>query len=253
MQEEACLRPLRGQRRLRFGFQNLGRDKMLLGDPNDHARGMVPKRQKQMKKNGDGEDYSRHCSCACSTRITKNFLSSSPEKLLPTVKETLVVCPVIAAMQWFREIERCTTRGSNNILFIMVPEWRNAHYIQSVDSNATKAVLDLESTYNEIWYALKAIHLAKEASSKKFLVSNYMEFKMVDDKLIIEHVQEFQLISNKIAISRISQDENFHVGAIVSKLLPSWKECRSKLLHKKEDLTLEQLLQHLQIEQETIL
>ena len=36
----------------------------------------------------------------------------------------------------------------------------------------------------EIWDTLKAIHLAEEASSKKFLVSNYMEFKMVDDKSI---------------------------------------------------------------------
>ncbi|KAG5571595.1 hypothetical protein H5410_061361 [Solanum commersonii] len=77
------------------------------------------------------------------------------------------------------------------------------------------------------------------------------EFKMVDDKSITEQVQEFQLIANKIAIAGIALDENFHVGAIVSKLTPSWKEYRSKLLHKKEDLTLEQLLQHLQIEQET--
>ena len=74
---------------------------------------------------------------------------------------------------------------------------------------------------------------------------------MVDDKSITEQVQEFQLIANKIVISGIALDENFHVGAIVSKLPPSWKEYRSKLLHKKKDLTLEQLLQHLQIEQET--
>ncbi|KAH0730994.1 hypothetical protein KY289_002182 [Solanum tuberosum] len=103
----------------------------------------------------------------------------------------------------------------------------------------------------EIWDTLKAIHLAKEVSSKKFLVSNYMEFKMVDDKSITEQVQEFQIIANKIVVSVIALDENFHVGAIVSKLPPSWKEYRSKLLHRKEDLTLEQLLQHLQIEQET--
>jgi len=103
----------------------------------------------------------------------------------------------------------------------------------------------------EICDTLKAIHLAEKASSKKFLVSNYMEFKMVDDKSITEQVQEFQLIANKIAISGIALDENFHVGAIFSKHPPSWKEYRSKLLHKKEDLTLEQLLQHLQIEQET--
>ncbi|KAH0658654.1 hypothetical protein KY285_027208 [Solanum tuberosum] len=74
---------------------------------------------------------------------------------------------------------------------------------------------------------------------------------MVDDKSITEQVQEFQLVANKIVISEIALDENFHVGAIVSKLPPSWKEYRSKLLYKKEDLTLAQLLQHLQIEQET--
>ncbi|KAG5631850.1 hypothetical protein H5410_003567 [Solanum commersonii] len=102
----------------------------------------------------------------------------------------------------------------------------------------------------DIWDTLKAINLAKEASSKKFLVSNYMEFEMVDDKSITE--QEFQLRGNKISTSRIDLDENFHVGAIVSKLPPSWKEYKSKLLHKKEDLTLEQLLHHLQIEQEPL-
>ena len=103
----------------------------------------------------------------------------------------------------------------------------------------------------DIWDTLQNIYLAEEASSKKFLVSNYMEFRMVDDKSITEQVQEFQLIANKIGISGIALDENFHVGAIVLKLPSSWKEYTSKLLHKKEDLTLEQLLQHLQIEQET--
>ena len=47
---------------------------------------------------------------------------------------------------------------------------------------------------------------------------------MVDDKSITEQVQEFQLIANKIVITGIDLDENFHVGAIVSKLPPSWKE-----------------------------
>lgn len=91
----------------------------------------------------------------------------------------------------------------------------------------------------EIWDTLQAIYLAEDASSKKFLVSNYMEFKMVDDKSITEQVQEFQLIANKIAISGIALDENFHVGVVVSKLPPSRKEYRSKLLHKKKDLTLD--------------
>ena len=65
---------------------------------------------------------------------------------------------------------------------------------------------------------------------------------MVDDKSITEQVQEFQLIANKIALYGIALDENFHVGAIVSKHSLSLMEYKSKLLNKKEDLTLEQLL-----------
>ena len=78
-----------------------------------------------------------------------------------------------------------------------------------------------------------------------------MEFKVVNDKSITEKVQTFQLIANKIGISGIVLDENFHVGPIVSKLPPFLKDYPRKLFHKKKDLSLEKLLQHLQIEQET--
>ncbi|TMW85995.1 hypothetical protein EJD97_022138 [Solanum chilense] len=47
-----------------------------------------------------------------------SILLSSPgtSQVLPTVKGTLVVCPVNGASQWFREIERCTTKESNKTL-----------------------------------------------------------------------------------------------------------------------------------------
>ncbi|XP_022028565.1 ATP-dependent helicase rhp16 [Helianthus annuus] len=34
----------------------------------------------------------------------------------PRVKTTLVICPLIAVMQWVDEIDRCTTKGSNKVL-----------------------------------------------------------------------------------------------------------------------------------------
>ncbi|XP_049414533.1 ATP-dependent helicase rhp16-like [Solanum stenotomum] len=43
--------------------------------------------------------------------ILSSSLGTSQE--LPTVKGTLVVCPLIGALQWIREIERCTIKGSN--------------------------------------------------------------------------------------------------------------------------------------------
>ncbi|KAL5834417.1 hypothetical protein ACOSQ4_013914 [Xanthoceras sorbifolium] len=45
-------------------------------------------------------------------------------------------------------------------------------------------------------------------------------------------------------------DENFHVNAIISKLPPSWKDYKTKLMHKKEDMCLDILVHHLRVEEE---
>ncbi|KAK3009051.1 hypothetical protein RJ639_014142 [Escallonia herrerae] len=106
-------------------------------------------------------------------------------------------------------------------------------------------------TAKELWDTLKSVYQATEVSSKKFLVSNYMDFKMTDDRPVSVQFCEFQLIANDICAACMVLDENFHVGAIVDKLSPTWKEYRNKLKHKKEDLALDQLMQHLQIEEKT--
>ncbi|KAK4372724.1 hypothetical protein RND71_008108 [Anisodus tanguticus] len=47
-----------------------------------------------------------------------SFLSPAPctSQELPAVKGTLVICPVVAVIQWVSEIDRFTTKGSNKIL-----------------------------------------------------------------------------------------------------------------------------------------
>ncbi|TMW80399.1 hypothetical protein EJD97_020468, partial [Solanum chilense] len=50
----------------------------------------------------------------CGYSILPSLPGTSQE--LPTVKGTLTVSPVIGATQWFHEIERCITKGSNKTL-----------------------------------------------------------------------------------------------------------------------------------------
>ncbi|XP_049414327.1 ATP-dependent helicase rhp16-like [Solanum stenotomum] len=59
-----------------------------------------------------------------------SILPSSPgtSQELPTVKGTLVVCPVIGATQWFHEIERCTTKGSNKTVVYHGPNREKCMY-----------------------------------------------------------------------------------------------------------------------------
>ncbi|KAK3018660.1 hypothetical protein RJ639_002802 [Escallonia herrerae] len=78
-----------------------------------------------------------------------------------------------------------------------------------------------------------------------------MDLKMTNDIPVSVQVRELQLIANDICAAGMILVENFHVGAIVAKLPPTWKEYCNKLKHKKEELALDQLIQHLHIEEET--
>uniref|UniRef100_M0ZUW3 DNA repair helicase rad5,16 n=1 Tax=Solanum tuberosum TaxID=4113 RepID=M0ZUW3_SOLTU len=48
--------------------------------------------------------------------ISHSSLLSPAPYILPTVKGTLVICLVVAVIQWINEIDRFTTKGSNTIL-----------------------------------------------------------------------------------------------------------------------------------------
>nr|KAJ0199823.1 hypothetical protein LSAT_V11C600321130 [Lactuca sativa] len=87
----------------------------------------------------------------------------------------------------------------------------------------------------ELWNALELKYKAHEEVANKYLVSKYLEFQMVDDKSIMEQVHELQVM----------------VGAIIAKLPPSWKDFSKRMMHKSEDYSLDDLMKHLRIEEET--
>ena len=74
----------------------------------------------------------------------------------------------------------------------------------------------------DIRNALKYKYKAEEEGTNKFLISKYFDFKIVDDKPILEQVHELQVLVNKICAQKTVLPESFQVGAIISKLPPSW-------------------------------
>ena len=58
-------------------------------------------------------------------------------------------------------------------------------------------------------------------------------------------------MANKVSSLSIVLPELFQVGAIITKLPPTWKDFSKRMLHKSEDYSLDDLLKHLRIEEET--
>ncbi|GKD33685.1 zinc finger, CCHC-type containing protein, partial [Tanacetum coccineum] len=101
----------------------------------------------------------------------------------------------------------------------------------------------------ELWDSLEAKYMAEDASSKKFLVSNFTNYKMTDSRPVMEQYNELLGILGRFTQHKMNMDEAIQVSCIIDKLPPSWKDFKHTLKHLKEELTLVELGSHLRIEE----
>ncbi|GKA67029.1 zinc finger, CCHC-type containing protein [Tanacetum coccineum] len=97
--------------------------------------------------------------------------------------------------------------------------------------------------------SLEAKYIAEDASSKKFLVSNFTNYKMTDSRPVMEQYNELLGILGRFTQHKMNMDEAIQVSFIIDKLPPSWKDFKHTLKHLKDELTLVELGSHLCIEE----
>ncbi|GJZ04997.1 zinc finger, CCHC-type containing protein [Tanacetum coccineum] len=101
----------------------------------------------------------------------------------------------------------------------------------------------------ELWDSLESKYMAEDASSKKFLVSNFNNYKMVDSRHVMEQFNELFRILGQYTQHGLKMDESISASSVIDKLPPSWKDFKHTLKHGKDDLSLVQLGSHLRIEE----
>ncbi|GKB04664.1 hypothetical protein Tco_0832859, partial [Tanacetum coccineum] len=97
--------------------------------------------------------------------------------------------------------------------------------------------------------SLEAKYMAGDASSKKFLVSNFTNYKMTDSRPVMEQYNELLGILGRFTQHEMNMDKAIQVSCIIDKLPPSWKDFKHALKHLKEELTLVELGSYLCIEE----
>nr|GEZ67340.1 zinc finger, CCHC-type [Tanacetum cinerariifolium] len=119
----------------------------------------------------------------------------------------------------------------------------HSEYTQSFDiyQNAESA--------KALWESLESKYMAEDASATKFLVSSFMNYKMVDNRPVMEQYHEMLRILRQYTQHNLMMDEAISVAVIIDKLPPFWKEFKHGLKLKKEELNLVQLGSHLRIEE----
>lgn len=72
---------------------------------------------------------------------------------------------------------------------------------------------------------------------------------MVDSKRVVDQVQELQIIMHDIHAEEITLSETFIVAAIIEKLPPTWVDFKKYLKQKRKEMSVEDLIVQLQIEE----
>ncbi|GKD12138.1 hypothetical protein Tco_1196545, partial [Tanacetum coccineum] len=73
----------------------------------------------------------------------------------------------------------------------------------------------------ELWESLERKYKTEDASTKKFVVARFLDYKMVDSKNMISQVQDLQVLLHDIHAEGMTLSETFQVAAIIEKLPPS--------------------------------
>lgn len=108
-------------------------------------------------------------------------------------------------------------------------KWENIDYIcrgHILNSmcNALFGVYQNVESAKELWDALELKYMVENASSKKFLVSNFNNYKMVDSRPVMEQFIELLRILGQCTQHHMKMDESISVSSIIDKLPPSWKD-----------------------------
>ncbi|KAJ9536784.1 hypothetical protein OSB04_un000008 [Centaurea solstitialis] len=105
-------------------------------------------------------------------------------------------------------------------------------------------------TAKALWKALEQKYFTEDATSKKFIVSKFNSYKMVDSRPIMDQMYEIEHILSMFTQHNMNMDESIQVASIIDKLPSSWKDVKKNLKHRKDDMSLKELGKHLLVEEQ---
>ncbi|KZV22317.1 hypothetical protein F511_05271 [Dorcoceras hygrometricum] len=94
-------------------------------------------------------------------------------------------------------------------------------------------------TAKELWNSLEKKYKTEDVRVKKFVVSKFMDYKMMDANSFMSQVQEIQIIIHDLLAEGMEINEPFQVAAIIKKLPLMWRDFKNYLKHKRKELKLE--------------
>ena len=100
-----------------------------------------------------------------------------------------------------------------------------------------------------LWDALNAKFGATDAGSELYIMESFHDYKMVNNRSVVEQAHEIQCIVKELELLKCVLPDKFVAGCMIAKLPPSWRNFATTLKHKRQEISVENLIASLDVEE----
>ena len=93
-------------------------------------------------------------------------------------------------------------------------------------------------TSKEMWDALEAKYEISKAGSELYVMEQFHDYRMVDDRSIVQQAYKIQTLAKELKIFGCVLPDKFVVGCIIAKLPQPWTNFATYLKYKRRSLAL---------------
>uniref|UniRef100_A0A453DI94 CCHC-type domain-containing protein n=1 Tax=Aegilops tauschii subsp. strangulata TaxID=200361 RepID=A0A453DI94_AEGTS len=99
------------------------------------------------------------------------------------------------------------------------------------------------------WDALNAKFGATDAGSELYIMESFHDYKMVNNRSVVEQAHEIQCIVKELELLKCVLPDKFVAGCMIAKLPPSWRNFATTLKHKRQEISVENMIASLDVEE----
>jgi len=96
---------------------------------------------------------------------------------------------------------------------------------------------------------LVAKYDATDAGSELYTMDSFHDFRMVNNRSIVEQAHEVQVLVKELELLKCHLPDKFMAGCIIAKLPSSWRNFATTLKHKRQKISVENLIASLDVEE----
>jgi hypothetical protein len=100
-----------------------------------------------------------------------------------------------------------------------------------------------------LWDHMNTTYGASDAGKELYIMESFHDYKMVAKKSIVQQAHEIQRLAKELELLKYVIPNEVVAGCIIAKLPSPWRNFTTSLKHKKVKITVENLIQSLDIEE----